>query len=51
MCQNGWDSFFYFDGLQPKMSAGMIKEHECIFEKTLIGSEAQYEGLYSKVGK
>ena len=21
--------FFYYDGLQPKMSAGMIKEHEC----------------------
>ena len=21
--------FFYYDGLQPKMSAGKIKEHEC----------------------
>ena len=23
--------FFYYDGLQPKMSAGMIKEHECSY--------------------
>ena len=22
-------NFHYYDGLQPKMSAGMIKEHEC----------------------
>ena len=21
-------NFYYYDGLQPKMSAGMIKEHE-----------------------
>ena len=32
-CQNGWDSiFFYYDGLQPKMSAGMIKGHEFNFK-------------------
>ena len=23
-------NFYYYDGLQPKRSAGMIKEHECI---------------------
>ena len=23
-------NFYYYDGLQPKMSMGMIKEHECI---------------------
>ena len=29
--------FFYFDGLQPKMSAGMIKEHECrVFFSTYL---------------
>jgi hypothetical protein len=22
-------NFYYYDGLQPKMSAGMINEHEC----------------------
>ena len=25
-------NFYYYDGLQPKISAGMIKEHECISE-------------------
>ena len=29
MCWNGWDSIFYYDDLQPKMSTGIIKEHEC----------------------
>ena len=24
-------NFHYYDGLQPKMSAGIINEHECIF--------------------
>ena len=28
-------NFYYYDGLQPKMSAGMIKLHECIFEWNL----------------
>ena len=31
----GWNSFFfYYDGLQPKMSTGKIKEHECTVNKT-----------------
>ena len=30
MCKNGWDSIFSIMMVkQPKMSAGMIKEHEC----------------------
>ena len=24
-------NFYYYDGLQPKMSTGIINEHECIF--------------------
>ena len=24
-------NFHHYDGLQPEMSAGMIKEHECMF--------------------
>ena len=24
-------NFYNYDGLQPKMSAGMIKEHECTY--------------------
>ena len=24
-------NFYYYDGLQPKMSAGMINEHECMY--------------------
>ena len=26
-------NFYYYDGLQPKMSVGMIKEHECTYNK------------------
>ena len=24
-------NFYYYDGLQPKMSAGIINEHECTY--------------------
>jgi hypothetical protein len=27
--------FYYYDGLQPKMTAGMIKEHECRVLQTI----------------
>ena len=28
-------NFYYYDGLQPKMRAGIINEHECIFGQTI----------------
>ena len=46
---------FHYDGLQPKMRAGMIKEHECIKWRILsqtikIGSEKKkmYQIFFQK---
>ena len=29
-------NFYYYDGLQPKMRAGIINEHECIWGNTVV---------------
>ena len=29
-------NFYYYDGLQPKMRAGIINEHECIWGNTVL---------------
>ena len=36
---------FFGDGLQPKMSAGMMKEHECIFVLKIMKKELMNEKL------
>ena len=36
---------FFGDDLQPKMSAGMMKEHECIFVFKIMKKELMNENL------
>ena len=38
-------NFYYYDGLQPKMSAGMIKLHECTYKDHLWGAFISNQSL------
>ena len=41
-------NFYYYDGLQPKMRAGIINEHECIITFTTVANLALlYNRLYT----
>ena len=39
----GGTQFFYYDGLQPKMRAGMINEHECTYWS--LKKDTKYEHI------